>query len=185
MPSPTSLCQAGKTTKPKAQLARTTGNFKKRRDTIPSVLEDILHCRTRGGRGRRIVANLKPTRSAQAIQGVGRVSAVKPGSGGEGTKGVQARLLLSQNSDLTSHGEGGGCCYWIMGENTEHPTGDRALNKSSCLLGTDVFMEREKDPKENNVYTVYQILEMGLRTERNVETESSPGGFPEGKEQVR
>lgn len=59
------------------------------------------------------------------------------------------------------------------------------MNKSPCLLGTDVFMEGEKDPKENNVYTVYQILEMGPRTERNVETESSPGGFPEGKEQVR
>lgn len=60
MPSPTSLCQAGKT-KPKAQLARTTGNFKKRRDTIPSLLEDTLHCRTWGGRGRRIVG-LLPTR---------------------------------------------------------------------------------------------------------------------------
>lgn len=55
-----------------------------------------------------------------------------------------------------------GAVHWIMGENTEHPTGDRALNKSSRLLGIDVFMEREKDPKENNVYTVYQILEMGV-----------------------
>lgn len=52
--------------------------------------------------------------------------------------------------------------YWIMGENTKHPTGDRALSISSCLLGTDIFIEEGKD-HEGKIYTVCQILEMGLR----------------------
>lgn len=82
--------------------------------------------------------------------------AVRPGSGAERMKGVQASLLLS----LCSHGRVEGAVYWIMGKDTEHPTRDRALSKSSCLLGTAVSMEGGKGQKAK-MYTVYQIPEMG------------------------
>lgn len=78
-----------------------------------------------------------------------------------------------------------GAVHWIMGENTEHPTGDRALNKIPACLELTFLWSEKRIPKKTMYIQCIRSWRWGLRTERNVETESSPGGFPEGKEQVR
>lgn len=106
-------------------------------------------------------------------QGCGKVSALRPGSWWR--RGVEARLLLSQNLTSLVMERVAGCCWLDYYKVAEHPTGTEQWAKVLAFLEL-TFLCKEKKIPEEKMYSVHQILGVGVM--RGMLRLSSHGRLP-------